>query len=57
MDLAKNNTVIVNIKLLISATVLGLLSCSLTSVELPHHSKLKVLAVVPWVVQVKYSGS
>lgn len=33
------------------------MSCSLTSVELPHHSKLKVLAVVPWVVQAKHSGT
>ena len=43
-------------KLSISATVSKPLSCSPTSVELPHHSDLKVLAVVPWVVQAKHSG-
>ncbi len=34
-----------------------MLSCSPTSVELPHHSELKVLAVVPRVVQAKHRGS
>lgn len=33
------------------------LSSSPTSVELPHHSELKVLAVVPGVVQAKHRGS
>lgn len=35
----------------------GLFYVCLTSVELPHHGELKVLAVVPRVVQAKYRGS
>lgn len=33
------------------------LSCLPTSIELPHHSELKILAVVPGVVQAKHRGS
>lgn len=32
-------------------------SCLRTSVELPHHSELEVLAVVPRIVQAKHGGS